>query len=93
MNSTELKNGYQLNGIVLFHSAYCKVCQKQIAIFQTNNIKFTSMECDDDPDYFIKTFDLDITPETRIYENGNVVWKKTDFISEEDFKFLKDYNV
>lgn len=91
MNSEDLKNGYKLNGVVLFHSVHCKVCEKQEDLLKKNYIKYVSVECDDDPEYFIKTFEMDVMPETRIYENSICVWKKINITEESDIKFLKDY--
>lgn len=90
MNDKDLKNGFKLNGLVLFHSIHCKVCEKQEELFKKNFIKYVSIECDDDPDYFIKTFDLDVMPETRIYKDDEIVWKKTNLTNDDDIKFIKE---
>ena len=92
MTIQDFKNNHKtLSGIVVFYSAYCKVCEKQIELFEKVLKKFDKVECDDDPGYFIDSHGIDNLPETRIYENGSVVWKKIDFTSEEDLEFLRNY--
>lgn len=78
-------------GIMLFYSNQCKVCSVQKELFSKVLKKFDSVDCFDEPNYFIENHDIDVLPETRIYENGKVVWKKIDLTSEDDLNFLKGY--
>lgn len=80
-----------ISGIVLFRSIQCAICSKEKELFDKVIKKFHDVECDDDPNYFINVHDIDVLPEVRIYENGKVVWKKIDFVSEEDLKLLEDH--
>lgn len=92
MTKEEFKNSISsYSGIILFYSNQCKVCSVQKELFSKVLKKFDSVDCMEDPNYFIENFDIDVLPETRIYENGKVVWKKTDLTSEEDLNFLKGY--
>jgi glutaredoxin len=80
------------NGIILFVSEHCKVCEKQKELFDKLKIKYTKVVCDDDPDYWIKNYNIDVLPETRIYEFGKSVWSRVDIIqNDDDIKFLENY--
>lgn len=82
----------ELNGIILFVSESCKICSKQKELYNKIGIKFKEIVCDHDPNYFIETFGIDLLPETRIYESGNLVWKRVDIVHEEtDIEFLRNY--
>lgn len=80
-----------ISGIVLFRSIQCAICSKEKELFDKVIKKFHDVECDDDPNYFIDVLDIDVLPEVRIYENGKSVWKKIDFVTEDDLKFLENY--
>lgn len=88
---TTFKIDNALNGIAFFHSVMCEVCKKQNELLTLSNIPFISIECDNDPNYFIEHHNIDILPEIRIYEKGEVVWSKINLISEQDLQFLRNY--
>lgn len=79
------------SGIIMFYSSECKLCQKQKELFDKVLRKYDSVNCVDDINYFIDVHNLDLLPETRIYEEGKVVWTAVDFVSETDLNFLKEY--
>lgn len=79
------------SGIIMFYSNECKVCQKQKELFDKVLKKYDSIECMQDVNYFLEIHKLDLLPETRIYENGKVVWTVTDFVTDADLKFLQEY--
>jgi glutaredoxin len=91
MTEQELKNGKELSGIITFISDHCKICLKQKELFDKVSLKYDTIVCDNDPNYFISEHNIDTLPETRIYESGKVVWSKIDFVSEEDLEFLRRY--
>lgn len=91
MTKEQIKNISTYSGIILFYSNQCKVCSVQKELYEKVLKKFDSVDCFEDPNYYIENFDIDVLPETRIYENGKVVWKKIDLTSEEDLNFLKGY--
>ncbi len=91
MTEQEFKNCKNLNGIILFVSEHCSICSKEKELFQKCNIKFDTIVCDNDPNYFIESHKIDVLPEVRIYENNNVVWNKIDLVSEADLDVLRSY--
>jgi hypothetical protein len=92
MTTQEFKETFKnISGIVLFKSGSCSICKKEVELFDKVLKSYIQIDCENDPDYFITNHGLDLLPEVRIYEDGNVVWKKTDFVSEEDIQFLINY--
>jgi hypothetical protein len=85
------KSCVDISGIVFFRSVSCKICSKQKELFDKVLKKYHDVECDEDPNYFIESHGIDLLPEVRIYESGKIVWKKIDFVSEEDVTFLENY--
>jgi len=92
MTIQEFKETFKnISGIILFKSGSCKKCQLEVELFDKVLKSYSQVDCEEDPEYFIADHGLDLVPEVRIYENGNIVWKKTDFVSEEDIQFLINY--
>lgn len=81
-----------ISGVYMFYSSDCKVCMKQKELFEKAGLKnYQLIDCVEDINFFIEHLNIDILPETRIYENGKVVWSKIDLVSNDDVKFLQDY--
>lgn len=79
------------NNIVFFHSLYCKICTKEKEILDFANIDYYGVNCDEDPEFYITNYNVDLIPVLRIYENGKIVWERVDIISPEDLEFIKQY--
>lgn len=77
--------------IVLFHSALCDKCEKQIEMLEKNSIQFVSIECDSNPEQVMTECDVDMIPEIRVYRHGIQLWNKINLTTLDDIEVLKNH--
>jgi glutaredoxin-related protein len=77
------------NGIYLFASAHCRKCSEQKEMMK--NVKYQIVECDDDPEFIYKNYNVDLIPCVRVYKDGIVVYEKIMVMTKEEIEQLKNY--
>lgn len=77
------------NGIYLFASAHCNKCSELKE--KIVNVKYQLVDCDIDPEFIYKNYNVDLIPCVRAYENGNIVYEKLLVMNKEEIDRLKDY--
>lgn len=80
------------NFIILFYSEYCETCEKQKKLLDSHKINYFSICCDDDEDFFIDWYKIDIIPVLQVYRFGNMVWSKENILSQEDLGVVSRYD-
>lgn len=77
------------NGIYLFASVHCGKCSEQKK--KMVNIKYQIVDCDIDPEFIYKNYNVDLIPCVRVYENGIVKYEKIFVMTDVDMVELKKY--
>lgn len=77
------------NGIYLFASAHCRKCSEQKEMMK--NVKYEIVECDDDPEFIYKNYNVDLIPCVRVYKDGLVAYEKILVMNKEEIEQLKNY--
>lgn len=77
--------------VVLFHSALCDKCEKQIEMLEKEKLPFVSIECDSDPEKVMTVCSVDMIPEIRVYRHGIQIWNKINLTTLDDIEVLKNH--
>jgi len=77
------------NGIYLFASNQCGKCseQKQKMV----SIKYQIVDCDVDPEFIYKNYNVDMIPCVRVYDNNQVKYEKIFVMNDSEIIELKKY--
>lgn len=76
------------NGIYIFASLDCFTCTHHIDEFKKFSNSFYVVPTTEDPEYFIN-LGINITPTTRLYKNGEIVFEKSGMFFETQFNELR----
>lgn len=79
------------NFTIMFYSEYCDKCHDQIENFKKHDINCYSINVDNDEDFFIEWYKLDVMPEVQVYRFGNKIWSKENVLNEADLATVKEY--
>ena len=77
--------------LVMFYSDICEKCKIQKEILDYHKIKYYGIVCDEDPELFITKYNVDMVPEIRFYECGDMIWNRINAIRPEDLDMIKLY--
>lgn len=77
------------NGIYLFASTHCNKCSELKE--KIKNIKYQLVDCDVDPEFIYKNYNVDLIPCVRVYKDGMVIYEKLLVMNPNEIEQLKTY--
>jgi glutaredoxin len=89
----ELKINNKDNFIVYFNSLYCDDCIEGKKLLQSKNVECFSVCVDNEEEYFMEMYKLDVIPEVRSYRFGNVVWSHLGKLDEQIAEVTKRHEI
>ena len=78
------------DGIYVFYSPNCFTCEFHIEKFSKQFPTFYAISTSEDIEYF-DSIGIKITPTTRIYKSGNLVWEKDGMLFDEQLEEMRKY--
>lgn len=88
MTPSEFHNQIK-NGIYLFASAHCNKCSELKE--KIKNVKYQLVDCDVDPDFIYKNYNVDLIPCVRVYKDGLIIYEKLLVMNPDEIERLKEY--
>lgn len=76
------------NGVFLFYSDLCKQCELVKDTLQTKVPSTKTVLCDEDPEYYWKTHNVDMIPCVRFYRDGVMTFEKIYKLEDSDYAKL-----
>jgi hypothetical protein len=87
------KDGFEAqvqDGVYVFESAGCNTCKDHIKQFQNFMKDFYIVPTKEDPGFF-ESIGIRITPTTRVYKSGKMLWNKEGVLFDTQLDEMRKY--